>query len=149
MAAGLTIPFGGRPSVGVGFWLLGGLGHLGQLYGLACDAIAGAVVVSVASAQTLCISHLPEEDRPVGAIWPDNEDDLSRAIRGADIKFDFAVSVNLEADGASTYRIRSWLVLQFRSVSETRPSLARISRASKQQRLELVASVTTSTERKL
>ncbi|KAK5147289.1 hypothetical protein LTR32_001260 [Rachicladosporium monterosium] len=94
MAAGLTIPLGGRPSVGAGLWLQGGIGHLMRLYGLACDAIVGAVVVSVASAQTLCVGHVSEEDQPMGAIRPEDEDD----------------HVTFKADRAPTYRVRNWLV---------------------------------------
>ncbi|KAH0496819.1 hypothetical protein TgHK011_004164 [Trichoderma gracile] len=50
-AVGLTVPLGSRPSVGAGLWLQGGLGHLARLYGLSCDAIVGAVVTAVDSAQ--------------------------------------------------------------------------------------------------
>lgn len=49
IAAGLILPLGARPSVGASLWLQGGIGHLARLHGLACDAIIGAVVVSVAS----------------------------------------------------------------------------------------------------
>lgn len=52
MAAGVTVPLGARPSVGAGLWLQGGIGHLARLHGLACDAIVGAVVVSVESSQS-------------------------------------------------------------------------------------------------
>lgn len=49
MAAGVTVPLGARLSVGAGLWIQGGIGHLGRLHGLACDAIVGAVAVSVDS----------------------------------------------------------------------------------------------------
>ncbi|KAH0593603.1 hypothetical protein MHUMG1_08741 [Metarhizium humberi] len=57
MAAGLTVPMGARPSVGAGLWLQGGIGHLARLHGLACDAIVGAVMVSVADGRVLCIGR--------------------------------------------------------------------------------------------
>ncbi|KAK3073419.1 hypothetical protein LTR53_005043 [Teratosphaeriaceae sp. CCFEE 6253] len=116
MAAGLTIPLGGRPSVGAGLWLQGGIGHLVPLYGLACDAIAEAVIVSVASAQTLCVGYVPEEDQPMGAVRPENEEDLLWAIRGAGTSFGVVVSVTFKADRAPTYRVREWLVPLSRDV---------------------------------
>ncbi|ENH75414.1 hypothetical protein FOC1_g10002974 [Fusarium oxysporum f. sp. cubense race 1] len=51
-----------RPSVGAGFWLQGGIGHLVRHYGLACDAIVGAVMVDAISGQVLCIGHVPEHN---------------------------------------------------------------------------------------
>ncbi|KAM5381671.1 hypothetical protein ACJA88_004746 [Fusarium oxysporum] len=51
-----------RPSVGAGFWLQGGIGHLARHYGLACDAIVGAVMVDAISGQVLCIGHVPEHN---------------------------------------------------------------------------------------
>jgi hypothetical protein len=66
MAAGLTVPLGARPSVGAGLWLQGGIGHLARLHGLACDAIVGAVVVSVDSSQVLCVGlYQANTGRPV------------------------------------------------------------------------------------
>ena len=73
MAVGLTVPLGARPSVGAGLWLQGGIGHLARLHGLACDAIVGAVVVSVDSGQVLCVGHVPSQHRPAGAVRPENE----------------------------------------------------------------------------
>jgi FAD/FMN-containing dehydrogenase len=62
MPAGVTVTLGSRPSVGAGFWLQGGIGHLARHYGLACDAIVGAVMVDAISGQVLCIGHIPEHN---------------------------------------------------------------------------------------
>ncbi|QKD60828.2 uncharacterized protein FOBCDRAFT_253608 [Fusarium oxysporum Fo47] len=58
----VTVTLGSRPSVGAGFWLQGGIGHLARHYGLACDAIVGAVMVDAISGQVLCIGHVPEHN---------------------------------------------------------------------------------------
>ncbi|KAF5624528.1 phosphoribosyl transferase domain protein [Fusarium sp. NRRL 52700] len=57
MSVGVTVPLGSQPSVGAGLWLQGGIGHLVRHYGLACDAIVGAVMVDVISGQILCIGY--------------------------------------------------------------------------------------------
>lgn len=59
MEVGLTVPLGSRPSVGAGLWLQGGIGHLARQYGLASDAIVGAVVVSLDSGKVFCIGQVP------------------------------------------------------------------------------------------
>lgn len=68
MAVGLTIPMGACLSVGLGLWLQGGIRHLARVHGLACDAIVGAVMVSMASSQVLYIGCIPSKYRPAGAI---------------------------------------------------------------------------------
>lgn len=83
IAAGVTVPLGARPSVGAGLWLQGGIGHLARLHGLACDAIVGAVVVSVNTGQVLCVGRVPSQHRPAGAVRPENEADLLWAMKGA------------------------------------------------------------------
>lgn len=83
MAAGVTVPLGARPSVGAGLWLQGGIGHLARLHGLACDAIVGAVMVSVDSGQVLYVGCVPSQHRPAGAVRPENESDLLWAMKGA------------------------------------------------------------------
>jgi adenine phosphoribosyltransferase len=110
MAAGLTVPLGSRPSVGAGLWLQGGIGHLARLHGLACDAIVGAIVVSVASGQILCVGRVPSEHRPAGAIRAENEADLLWAIKGAGTNFGIVVSVTFKAYTAPTYLTRNWVV---------------------------------------
>ncbi|KOC15906.1 phosphoribosyl transferase domain protein [Aspergillus flavus AF70] len=110
MAAGLTVPLGARPSVGAGLWLQGGIGHLARLYGLACDAIIGAVVVSVDSGEALCIGHVPSQHRPAGAVRPKNESDLLWAIKGAGSNFGIVVSVTFKAYVAPVHLIRSWVI---------------------------------------
>ncbi|KAL2753552.1 hypothetical protein ACRALDRAFT_1044157 [Sodiomyces alcalophilus JCM 7366] len=110
MAAGLTVPLGARPSVGAGLWLQGGIGHLARLYGLTSDAIVGAVVVSVASGQTLYIGQVPSQCRPAGAVRPENEDDLLWAIKGAGTNFGIVVSVTFKAYTAPTYSVRNWVL---------------------------------------
>lgn len=108
LAAGLTVPLGGRPSVGAGLWLQGGIGHQSRQHGLACDAIAGAVVVSVASGQVMYVNHVPQEFRPAGAVRPDNEDDLLWSIKGAGTNVGVVVSVTLRAFAATKYRVANW-----------------------------------------
>ncbi|KAJ5544099.1 hypothetical protein N7494_005378 [Penicillium frequentans] len=109
MAAGLTVPLGARPSVGAGLWLQGGIGHLARLYGLACDSIVGAVVVSVANSQVICIGYVPSENRPAGAVRPTNETDQLWAIKGAGTNFCIVVSVTFRAFVAPTYLTRNWI----------------------------------------
>ncbi|KAJ9129910.1 Phosphoribosyl transferase domain protein [Pleurostoma richardsiae] len=110
MAAGLTVPLGARPSVGAGLWLQGGIGHLARLHGLACDAIVGAVVVSVDSGQSLYIGCVPSQCRPVGAVRPKSETDLLWAIKGAGTNFGIVISITFKAYAAPTYLIRTWVV---------------------------------------
>lgn len=111
MAEGLTVPLGSRPSVGAGMWLQGGIGHLARLYGLACDAIVGAVIVSVQdSKQIFCVGNVPVEYQPPGAIHPENEASLLWAIKGAGANFGIVISVVFQAYAAPTYRARNWVV---------------------------------------
>ncbi|GAB1196526.1 hypothetical protein APSETT444_005798 [Aspergillus pseudonomiae] len=110
MAAGLTVPLGARPSVGAGLWLQGGIGHLARLYGLACDAIIGAVVVSVDSSEVLCIGHGPSQHRPTGAVRPKNEPDLLWAMKGAGTNFGIVISVTFKAYVAPVHLVRSWVI---------------------------------------
>ncbi|KAJ6114082.1 hypothetical protein N7512_007527 [Penicillium capsulatum] len=110
MAADLTIPLGSRPSVGAGLWLQGGIGHLARLYGLACDAIVGAVLVSVESSNVFYIGHVPPHHRPAGAVCPKNEDDLLWAIRGAGTNLGIVISVTFQAHVAPSFIVRKWVV---------------------------------------
>jgi adenine phosphoribosyltransferase/phosphomevalonate kinase len=110
MAAGLTVPLGARPSVGAGLWLQGGIGHLVRRHGLACDAIVGAVMVSVDSSHVLYVGCVPSQHRPTDAIRPENESDLLWAIRGAGTNFGIVVSVIFKTYAAPTYLTRSWVV---------------------------------------
>ncbi|EKD19486.1 hypothetical protein MBM_02723 [Drepanopeziza brunnea f. sp. 'multigermtubi' MB_m1] len=110
MAAGLTVPLGARPSVGAGLYLQGGIGHLTKLHGLACDSIVGAIVVSVESAQIMCVGEVPRQYWPVGAVRPDNGADLLWAIRGAGTNFGIVMSVTFKAYEAPTYSVRSWVI---------------------------------------
>ena len=110
MAAGVTVPLGARPSVGVGLWLQGGIGHLARLHGLACDAIVGAVVVTAESGQVLCVGSVPSQHSPAGAVRPENESDLLWALKGAGTNFGIVVSVTFKSLAAPTYLIRNWVV---------------------------------------
>ncbi|EXJ72047.1 uncharacterized protein A1O5_04550 [Cladophialophora psammophila CBS 110553] len=110
MAAGVTVPLGARPSVGAGLWLQGGIGHLARLHGLACDAIVGAVVVSVESSQVLCVGRVPSQHQPAGAACPENEADLLWAIKGAGTNVGIVVSVTFKTYEAPTYITRNWFV---------------------------------------
>ncbi|SPQ26538.1 b7d08646-e0b9-4dc0-b1ae-f1f54f5fd463 [Thermothielavioides terrestris] len=111
MAAGLTVPLGARPSVGAGLWLQGGIGHLARLHGLACDAVVGAVVVSVASGEVVVVGCVPSEYWPAGAVRVSgSESDLLWAIRGAGTNFGIVISVTFKAYAAPTYSVRNWVV---------------------------------------
>ncbi|KAL6808374.1 hypothetical protein V8C40DRAFT_285718 [Trichoderma camerunense] len=110
MVAGVTVPLGARPSVGSGLWLQGGVGHLARLYGLACDAIVGAVMVSVASGQVLYVGHVPSKYRPAGAVQPDIETDLLWALKGAGTNFGIVVSVVFKTYAARKYLFRNWRI---------------------------------------
>jgi adenine phosphoribosyltransferase len=110
MAAGMTVPLGSRPSVGAGLWLQGGIGHLARWHGLACDAIVGAVVVSVDSSEVLCVGCVPSQHQPAGAVRPENESDLLWAIKGAGTNFGIVVSVTFKSYVAPTYLTRNWVV---------------------------------------
>ncbi|MCJ1279629.1 hypothetical protein MMC21_007453 [Puttea exsequens] len=110
MAAGVAVPLGARPSVGAGLWLQGGIGHLARLHGLACDAIVGAVMVSVDSSHVLYIGCVPSQHRPAGAVRPENESDLLWAIKGAGTNFGIVVSVTFMSYAAPTYLTRNCVV---------------------------------------
>lgn len=109
-AAGLIVPLGARPSVGSGLWLQGGIGHLARLHGLSCDAIVGAVLVSVASSQVLYVGRVPSQHRPVGAVRPQNDVDLLCAIKGAGSNFGVVLSVTFRAYEVPTFSLRNWVV---------------------------------------
>ncbi|KAI0097341.1 phosphoribosyl transferase domain protein [Nemania sp. FL0031] len=109
MEAGLSIPLGARPSVGAGLWLQGGIGHLARLEGLACDAILGAVVVSVNSGQILLVGNVPSQHQPANAVRPDNESELLWALKGAGTNFGIVVSVTFKASVALNYLTRNWV----------------------------------------
>ena len=110
MAAGVTVPLGARPSVGAGLWLQGGIGHLARLHGLACDAIIGAVVVSVNSGQVLCVGYVPSQHLPAGAVRPENETDLLWAMKGAGTNFGIVLSVTFKSYAAPTYLVRNRVI---------------------------------------
>ena len=110
MAAGVTVPLGSRPSVGAGLWLQGGIGHLARLHGLACDAVVGAVMVSVESSQVLCVGCVPRQHLPADAIRPENESDLLWAMKGAGTNFGIVVSVTFKSYAAPTYLTRNEVI---------------------------------------
>jgi adenine phosphoribosyltransferase len=103
MAVGLTVPLGARPSVGAGLWLQGGIGHLARLHGLSCDAIVGAIIISVRSGQIFVVVNVPSQHTPAGAIRPKEEADLLWAIKGAGTNFGIVISVTFRAHAAATY----------------------------------------------
>lgn len=110
MAEGLTVPLGSRPSVGAGLWLQGGIGHLARQHGLSCDAIVGAVIVSVDSSKVLCVGRVPNQYLPVEAVRPENEADILWAIKGAGTNVGIVTSVTFRAYPAPIYSIRNWVV---------------------------------------
>ncbi|KAM6518862.1 hypothetical protein FSOLCH5_007627 [Fusarium solani] len=109
MEEGLTVPLGSRPRVGAGLWLQGGIGHLSRLHGLSCDAIVGAVMVSVDSGKVLCIGNVPSQHRPADAVRPDDEDDLLWVLKGAGTNFGIVISVTFKTHAAPTYLVRNWM----------------------------------------
>ncbi|KAI8243723.1 adenine phosphoribosyltransferase [Colletotrichum sp. SAR 10_96] len=110
MEEGLTVPLGSRPSVGAGLWLQGGIGHLARIHGLSCDAIIGAVLVSVDSGQILCIGRVPAQNQPTCAIRPENEEELLWAIKGAGTNFGIVISVVFIAQPALFFSVRKWII---------------------------------------
>ncbi|KAH7371933.1 hypothetical protein BKA66DRAFT_468882 [Pyrenochaeta sp. MPI-SDFR-AT-0127] len=108
MAAGMTIPLGARPSIGAGLWLQGGIGHLARLHGLSCDAIVGAVLVSVNTSDVYYVGCVPSQHRPADAIRPDRESDLLWALKGAGTNFGIVVSVTFKTFPAPSYLSRTW-----------------------------------------
>ncbi|CAH0044347.1 unnamed protein product [Clonostachys solani] len=108
-SAGLTVPLGSRPSVGAGLWLQGGLGHLSRSHGLSCDAIVGAVLVTVDDGRIVHIGHVPAQYRPAGSVRPDNEEDLLWAIKGAGTNFGIVVSVTFRSCAALSFSVRNWI----------------------------------------
>jgi adenine phosphoribosyltransferase/phosphomevalonate kinase len=110
MDAGLTVPLGSRPSVGTGSWLQGGIGHLTRLYGLACDAVVGAVLVSVASGEIIEVGCVPSQHRVDGAVRPNNDADLLWGVKGAGTNFGIVVSMTFRAYPALSYQTRNWII---------------------------------------
>ncbi|KAF5659582.1 phosphoribosyl transferase domain-containing protein [Fusarium heterosporum] len=109
-SAGLTVPLGARPSVGAGLWLQGGIGHLARLYGLGCDAIVGAVVVSVKSGKILCVGKVPDQYQPPDATRPKDEAELLWALKGAGTNFGIVISVIFKAYPAQIFSVRDWVM---------------------------------------
>ncbi|KAK0660081.1 hypothetical protein QBC41DRAFT_331187 [Cercophora samala] len=112
---GLTVPLGARPSVGAGLWLQGGIGHLSRLHGLACDAIVGAVVVSVDSGKVFSVGQVPDQHRPRDAVQLE-DNNLLWGIKGAGTNFGIVASVTFKAYPAPTYTVRNW-VLSFNDLA--------------------------------
>jgi len=110
MEAGVTVPLGSRPSVGAGLWLQGGIGHLSRRYGLACDNIIGAVLISVESSRILCVGHVPSQHQPPGSIVPQKEAEILWAIKGAGTNYGIITSVIFKAYPAPRYVVRSWAI---------------------------------------
>jgi adenine phosphoribosyltransferase/phosphomevalonate kinase len=110
MAVGMTVPLGARPSVGSGLWLQGGIGHLARLHGLACDAVVGAVMVSVATGQVTYVGRVPNKYRPAGAVQSEVESDMLWALKGAGTNFGIVVSVVFETHAARRYSVRNWSI---------------------------------------
>ncbi|KAJ4303230.1 hypothetical protein N0V90_002123 [Kalmusia sp. IMI 367209] len=111
MEAGVRVPFGSRPSVGAGMWLQGGIGHLSRLYGLTCDGIVGAVMVTVDTGEILCVGHVPSQHQPDGARKPSNEADILWAIKGAGSNFGIITSVIFKAYTApQDYLVQQWII---------------------------------------
>ncbi|KAL3440489.1 hypothetical protein BJX65DRAFT_316452 [Aspergillus insuetus] len=125
MAVGLTVPLGSRPSVGAGLWLQGGIGHQARLYGLTCDAIIGAVIVSVKTGQILGIGHVPSEHWPPDAVRPKDETDLLWALKGAGTNIGIVISVTFRAFPAQSHLVRNW-VIPINSPLEAQNRLSRL-----------------------
>jgi adenine phosphoribosyltransferase/phosphomevalonate kinase len=109
MAEGVSVPLGARPSVGAGLWLQGGIGHLARLHGLACDAVVGAVFVSVDSSQIFYVGCVPAQHRPTGAIRPENESEILWAMKGAGTNFGIVLKVTFQTYPAPQILISNWV----------------------------------------
>jgi len=107
---GLTVPLGSRPSVGAGLWLQGGIGHLTKLYGLTCDNIVGAVLISVASGEIFYVGRVPSEHLPKEARLPENDTGILWALQGAGTNFGIVLSVTLRAYHAHSFSTRNWVI---------------------------------------
>ncbi|TDZ39360.1 Adenine phosphoribosyltransferase [Colletotrichum spinosum] len=110
MESGLTVPLGSRPSVGAGLWLQGGIGHLSRLHGLACDAIVGAVLVSLTTGEVLVIGCLPFQQQLAGPRRPNNDDKLLWALKGAGTNSGVVISVTFTTYPAPIFQVRNWLL---------------------------------------
>ncbi|KAG5793044.1 hypothetical protein H9Q69_007918 [Fusarium xylarioides] len=108
MSVGVTVPLGSRPSVGAGLWLQGGIGHLARHYGLACDAIVGAVMVDVVSGQVLCIGYVPEQHRPPNAVHHERDEELLWALKGAGTNFGIVISVTFKSYTAQVFSVSNY-----------------------------------------
>jgi len=107
---GLTVPLGSRPSIGAGLWLQGGIGHLTRPYGLTCDNIIGAVLISVTSKEIFCVGHVSIECLPKEAHRPENDADILSALQGAGTNFGIVLSVTLHAHPAHSFSTRNWVI---------------------------------------
>lgn len=87
----------------MGLPLQGGIGHLYRQYGLACDSIVGAVIVSVSvkTGEVFCIGEVLSALWPESAIRPEDEMDLMWAVKGAGTNFGVVVTVTFKACLAS------------------------------------------------
>ncbi|KAL8362969.1 hypothetical protein RB601_008979 [Gaeumannomyces tritici] len=108
MADGLTVPLGSRPSVGAGLWLQGGIGHLSRRYGLTCDAIIGAVVVSLVDGRVLRLGRVPNEFLPSNAEESSHGVDLLWALKGSGTNFCIVVSVVFKTVPHVAHDVRNW-----------------------------------------
>ncbi|OAL46964.1 hypothetical protein IQ07DRAFT_145620 [Pyrenochaeta sp. DS3sAY3a] len=105
--AGVIVPLGARPSVGAGLWLQGGIGHLARLHGLSCDAIVGAVIVSLESRQVHYVGIVPVQYRPEGATPAPNEAELLWAIKGAGTSMGVVLSVTFKTFKARPFSVHN------------------------------------------
>ncbi|KAG9194018.1 hypothetical protein G6011_04053 [Alternaria panax] len=111
LSKGLTVPLGSRPSVGAGLWLQGGIGHLTRLHGLTCDAIVGAIMVSVASGELFYVGNVPSTAHHPGEVTRSNhENDILWALRGAGTNFGVVETVVFKAYTAPNYVVRNWVL---------------------------------------
>lgn len=110
MEKGLVVPLGARPSIGSGLWLQGGIGHLTRQHGLTCDAIVGAVLVSVESGKILYAGTVPRQYRPPDAVRVRNEPELLWGLKGAGTNFGIVVYVVFQTFTAGITGLRSWSI---------------------------------------
>lgn len=108
MEKSLVVPLGARPSIGSGLWLQGGIGHLTRQHGLTCDAIVGAVLVTVNTAEVIFVGNVPQQYRPSCAVRATNEAELLWGLKGAGTNFGIVVYVVFKAFPASTTGVRTW-----------------------------------------
>ncbi|KAJ6780546.1 hypothetical protein PWT90_06634 [Aphanocladium album] len=108
MEESLIVPLGARPSIGSGLWLQGGIGHMTRQHGLTCDAIVGAVLVTLDTAQVMYVGQVPASYQPPQAKRATNEAELLWALKGGGTSLGIVTHVVFKTFPATMTSVRSW-----------------------------------------